>query len=216
MSESEEVNKYEYIFKIILIGSSGVGKSSLLQRYIQKVFNESYASTIGVDFFMKSINIGEKSIKLQLWDTAGTEKFRSITTGYYRGADAAFVVFDLSSKNSYNAVGDWIENYYKYKNPDSEKNVVLIGNKVDLVDKREVTKEEAENYVKANNIFYFETSAKEGDNVEECFNFIAKKILEQFENKKDNEEYKKKDVIKNDQLKKDSVVIIGEKKCCFN
>ena len=216
MSESEEVNKYEYIFKIILIGSSGVGKSSLLQRYIQKVFNESYASTIGVDFFMKSINIGEKSIKLQLWDTAGTEKFRSITTGYYRGADAAFVVFDLSSKNSYNAVGDWIENYYKYKNPDSEKNVVLIGNKVDLVDKREVTKEEAENYVKANNIFYFETSAKEGDNVEECFNFIAKKLLEQFENKKDNEEDKKKDVIKNDQLKKDSVVIIGEKKCCFN
>ena len=216
MSESEEVNKYEYIFKIILIGSSGVGKSSLLQRYIQKAFNESYASTIGVDFFMKSINIGEKSIKLQLWDTAGTEKFRSITTGYYRGADAAFVVFDLSSKNSYNAVGEWIENYYKYKNPDSEKNVVLIGNKVDLVDKREVTKEEAENYVKANNIFYFETSAKEGDNVEECFNFIAKKLLEQFENKKDNEEDKKKDVIKNDQLKKDSVVIIGEKKCCLS
>ena len=216
MSESEQENKYEYIFKIILIGSSGVGKSSLLQRYIQKVFNESYASTIGVDFFMKSINIGEKSIKLQLWDTAGTEKFRSITTGYYRGADAAFVVFDLSAKSSYNAVGEWIENYYKYKNPDSEKNVVLIGNKVDLVDKREVTKEEAEEYVKANNIFYFETSAKEGNNVEECFNFIAEKLLEQYENKKDNEEVKRKDVIKNDQLKKDSVVIIGEKKCCFN
>lgn len=216
MSEGEQGNKYEYIFKIILIGSSGVGKSSLLQRYIQKAFNDSYASTIGVDFFMKSINIGEKSIKLQLWDTAGTEKFRSITTGYYRGADAAFVVFDLASKNSFNAVGEWIESYYKYKNPESEKNVVLIGNKVDLVDQREVTKEEAENYVKANNIFYFETSAKDGNNVEECFNFIAEKLLEQFENRKDKDEVKRKEVIKNDKLKKDAVVIIGDKKCCLS
>ena len=92
MSE-EEQNKYEYIFKIILIGSSSVGKSSILQRYIQKVFNDAYSCTIGVDFFMKSIDVGEKSIKLQLWDTAGTEKFRSITTGYYRGAKAALLFF---------------------------------------------------------------------------------------------------------------------------
>ena len=215
MTEGDQANKYEYIFKIILIGSSGVGKSSILQRYIQKTFNDSYASTIGVDFFMKSINIGEKTIKLQLWDTAGTEKFRSITTGYYRGADAAFVVFDLSAKSSFKAVSEWIENYYKYKNPDSEKNVVLIGNKVDLVDKREVTQEEAENYVKDNNIFYFETSAKEGKNIEECFNFMAEKLLEQYENK-DNELVKRKDVIRNDNLKENTEVIIGEKKCCLS
>jgi len=215
MTEGDQANKYEYIFKIILIGSSGVGKSSILQRYIQKTFNDSYASTIGVDFFMKSINIGEKTIKLQLWDTAGTEKFRSITTGYYRGADAAFVVFDLSSKTSFKAVSEWIENYYKYKNPDSEKNVVLIGNKVDLVDKREVTQEEAENYVKDNNIFYFETSAKEGKNIEECFNFMAEKLLEQYENK-DNELVKRKDVIRGDNLKENTEVIIGEKKCCLS
>ena len=215
MTEGDQANKYEYIFKIILIGSSGVGKSSILQRYIQKTFNDSYASTIGVDFFMKSINIGEKPIKLQIWDTAGTEKFRSITTGYYRGADAAFVVFDLSSKTSFKAVSEWIENYYKYKNPDSEKNVVLIGNKVDLVDKREVTQEEAENYVKDNNIFYFETSAKEGKNIEECFNFMAEKLLEQYENK-DNELVKRKDVIRSDNLKENTEVIIGEKKCCLS
>ena len=212
MSENDE---YEYIFKIILIGSSGVGKSSILQRYIQKTFNDSYTSTIGVDFFMKTINIGEKSIKLQLWDTAGTEKFRSITTGYYRGADAAFVVFDLSSKSSFKTIDDWIDNYYKYKNPDSEKNVVLIGNKVDLVDKREITQEEVEDYVKMNNILYFETSAKEGKNIDECFNYIAEKLLKQSENK-NNELYKKKDVIKNNSLKEKTLVIIGEKKkCCF-
>ena len=82
MSEEEQQNKYEFIFKIILIGCSSVGKSSILQRYIQKIFNSSYLCTISVDFFMKSIDIGDKSIKLQLLDTAGTEKFRSITIGY--------------------------------------------------------------------------------------------------------------------------------------
>ena len=215
MTENEKSDNYEYIFKLILIGNSGVGKSSILQRYIQKIFNDSYSSTIGVDFFMKSLTIGDKSIKLQLWDTAGTEKFRSITTGYYRGADAAFVVFDLSSKYSYNSLNEWIESYYKFSNPDVEKNVILIGNKCDLVDKREVTNEEIENFIKNNNINYFETSAKEGKNIDEAFLFIAEKLVKQYANK-DNELVKRKDVIKNDNLKDNAVVIIGEKKCCFN
>ena len=215
MTENEKSDNYEYIFKLILIGNSGVGKSSILQRYIQKIFNDSYSSTIGVDFFMKSLTIGDKSIKLQLWDTAGTEKFRSITTGYYRGADAAFVVFDLSSKYSYNSLNEWIESYYKFSNPDVEKNVILIGNKCDLVDKREVTNEEIENFIKNNNINYFEASAKEGKNIDEAFLFIAEKLVKQYANK-DNELVKRKDVIKNDNLKDNAVVIIGEKKCCFN
>ena len=214
MAESDKNNQYEYIFKIILIGNSVVGKSSILQRYIQKVFQESFSSTIGVDFFMKSINIGDKSIKLQLWDTAGTEKFRSITTGYYRGADAAFVVFDLSSKSSFKNLNEWIESYYKYSNPDVEKNVILIGNKSDLVDKIEVTKEEIEKFIKDNNINYFETSAKDGKNIDECFTFIAEKLMKQNANKENNE---KNDIIKNENLKENAVVIIGqEKSCCFN
>ena len=214
MAESENNNKYEFIFKIILIGNSGVGKSSILQRYIQKVFDENYSCTIGVDFFMKSLNIGEKSIKLQLWDTAGTEKFRSITTGYYRGANAAFVVFDLTSKKSFNALNEWIQNYYKYSNPDSEKNVVLIGNKSDLIEEREITEEEINNFVKDNNIKYFETSAKDGKNVDECFYYISEKLMKQYENK-DNELVKREDLISNDNLKKNAVVIIGDKtKCC--
>ena len=213
MAESENNNKYEFIFKIILIGNSGVGKSSILQRYIQKVFDDNYSCTIGVDFFMKSLNIGEKSIKLQLWDTAGTEKFRSITTGYYRGANAAFVVFDLTSKKSFNALNEWIQNYYKYSNPDSEKNVVLIGNKSDLIEEREITEEEINNFVKDNNIKYFETSAKDGKNVDECFYYISEKLMKQYENK-DNELVKREDLISNDNLKKNAVVIIGDKKKC--
>ena len=214
MAESENNNKYEFIFKIILIGNSGVGKSSILQRYIQKVFDDNYSCTIGVDFFMKSLNIGEKSIKLQLWDTAGTEKFRSITTGYYRGANAAFVVFDLTSKKSFNALNEWIQNYYKYSNPDSEKSVVLIGNKSDLIEEREITEEEINNFVKDNNIKYFETSAKDGKNVDECFYYISEQLMKQYENK-DNELVKRTDLISNDNLKKNTVVIIGDnKKCC--
>ena len=120
-----------------------------------------------------------------------------------------------ANKSSFKTIDEWIDNYYKYKNPDSEKNVVLIGNKVDLVDKREITQEEVEDYVKMNNILYFETSAKEGKNIDECFNYIAEKLLKQSENK-NNELYKKKDVIKNNSLKEKTLVIIGEKKkCCF-
>ena len=211
---SEEENKYEYIFKIILIGSSSVGKSSILQRYIQKVFNESYSCTIGVDFFMKSLDIGDKSIKMQLWDTAGTEKFRSITTGYYRGANAAFIVFDLTSKQSFECLNEWIENYYKYSDPNSEKNVVLIGNKCDLVDRREITQEEIDKFIKDNNIMYYETSAKTGQNIDECFYFIAEKLVKEFENK-ENEEEKRTNLINNDNLKKGSVDLIGNKKCCL-
>ena len=216
MAEEEGASKYEYIFKIILIGSSGVGKSSILQRYIQKVFNDSYSCTIGVDFFMKSIDIGDKSIKLQLWDTAGTEKFRSITTGYYRGANAAFVVFDLTSKPSFKSLNEWIENYYKYSNPDSEKNVILIGNKSDLVDKREVTEEEIENFAKDNNIMYFETSAKDGKNIDECFYFISEKLMKQYDSNKEKEKEKRTDLINNESLKQNAVVLIGDKKkCCI-
>jgi small GTP-binding protein len=214
MSTNEQQNKYEYIFKIILIGSSSVGKSSILQRYIQKVFNESYSCTIGVDFFMKSLDIGDKSIKLQLWDTAGTEKFRSITTGYYRGANAAFVVFDLTSKPTFDCLDEWIQNYYKYSNPDSEKNVVLIGNKSDLVNRREVNEEDIEKFANNNNLMYFETSAKDGKNIDECFYFIAEKLLKQFENKDDKEE-KDKNVINSDNLRNNGVVLIGDKKCCL-
>ena len=216
MAEEENEKKYDYIFKLILIGSSGVGKSSILQRYIQKLFNAEYTCTIGVDFFMKTINIRDKSIKLQLWDTAGTEKFKSITTGYYRGANAAFVVFDLTSKSSFDSVSDWIENYYKYSNPDSEKHVILIGNKSDLKENREVTQEQIDNFTLNNKIKYFETSAKNGENIEECFYFIAEKLMNGLEEKGiENNINEKNDIINDESLKKNKIDIIGGKKCCF-
>ena len=213
MLDEENEKKYDYIFKLILIGNSCVGKSSIIQRYIQKTFNDEYTCTIGVDFFMKTLDINDNLIKLQLWDTAGTEKFKSITTGYYRGANAAFVVFDLTSRISFDSVSEWIQNYYNYSNPNSEKNVVLIGNKSDLKENREISDEEINKFTINNNIKYFETSAKNGNNIEECFYYIAEKLMkdmkEKGEDSNDNNNIIKSDNLKN---KKD---IIGEKKCCF-
>jgi Ras-related protein Rab-1A len=214
MSEEDDDKKYDYIFKLILIGSSGVGKTSILQRYIQKIFNDDYTCTIGVDFFMKSMKIDDKLIKLQLWDTAGTEKFKSITTGYYRGANAAFIVFDLTSRKSFESVSEWIENYYKYSNPDYERHVILIGNKSDLKNERIITEDEIDDFAKLNKIKYFETSAKNGENIDESFLFIADKLM------KDADEkgilYNEKSGNINDQnLKNNAVDINGGNRCCF-
>ena len=212
---SAPTQEYEYIFKIILIGSSGVGKSSLLQRYIQKVFEESYTCTIGVDFFMKTIEVNDKTVKLQLWDTAGTEKYRSITTSYYRGAHCAFIVFDLTSKESFDALPTWIENYYKYCNQEFDKNVVIIGNKSDLKDKRVVTESEINDFMKLNKLVYFETSAKNGNNVDESFLFMAEKLMAEQQSKEKSGV--KREVYNNDNLnlKNSENLSTNKKKCCF-
>ena len=169
-------SNYQYIFKLILIGNSGVGKSCILQRYMKHTFEESYKCTIGVDFLMKSIIINGQTVKLQLWDTAGQEKYKSMVSSYYRGANVALIVFDITNHQSFDALPLWIENFYK--NGPEQKNIILIGNKKDMAEQREVTQQEAEAFSEANNMIYFETSAKEGDNIEYVFNYAAEKLLE--------------------------------------
>ena len=171
-----KASNYQYIFKLILIGNSGVGKSCILQRYMKHTFEETYKCTIGVDFLMKSLLIKDKTVKLQLWDTAGQEKYKSMVSSYYRGANVALIVFDLTSHASFDALPIWIENYYK--NGPEQKNIILIGNKKDLIEERQVTQEEAETFSETNNMMYFETSAKEGDNIDYVFTFTAEKLLE--------------------------------------
>ena len=168
--------EYQYIFKLILIGNSGVGKSSIIQRYMKQTFEESYKCTIGVDFLMKTLEIKNKTVKLQLWDTAGQEKYKSMVASYYRGANVALVVFDLTNHDSFDSLPLWIENYYK--NGPEQKNIILIGNKKDMVEERQVTQEEAELFSETNNMIYFETSAKDGDNIEYVFNYTAEKLLD--------------------------------------
>ena len=173
---NKNTSEYQYIFKLILIGNSGVGKSSIIQRYMKHTFEESYKCTIGVDFLMKTIEIKDKTVKLQLWDTAGQEKYKSMVSSYYSGANVALVVFDLTNHSSFDALPLWIENYYK--NGPEQKNIILIGNKKDMIEERQVTQEEAELFSETNNMIYFETSAKEGDNIEYVFNYTAEKLVD--------------------------------------
>ena len=211
---SAQTQEYEYIFKIILIGSSGVGKSSLIQRYTQKTFEDVYDCTIGVDFFTKTIDVNGKTVKLQIWDTAGTEKYRSITSSYYRGSHCALIVFDLTSKDSFESLPTWIENYYKNCNQEFDKNVIMIGNKNDLSEKRDVTQDKINDFIKLNNLVYFETSAKTGENVDESFQYIAQKLMEEQELK---EKLGVKREVKNNNLnlKNSENLITNKKKCCF-
>ena len=206
---------YQYLFKLILIGNSGVGKSSILQRYMNKTFEESYKCTIGVDFLMKSIELKGKTVKLQLWDTAGQEKYKSMVASYYRGANVALVVFDITSHSSFESLPLWIENYYK--NGPEQKNIILIGNKKDMADQRQVTQEEAEEFSETNNMIYFETSAKEGDNIDYVFNFAAEKLLE-FYGSQNNELNLKRQMNKTTELQSQNFKEIRieerKKRCC--
>ena len=215
-NKSNKISDYQFIFKLILIGNSGVGKSSIIQRYMKKTFEDSYKCTIGVDFLMKTLEIKGKTVKLQLWDTAGQEKYKSMVSSYYRGANVALVVFDLTNHSSFDSLPLWIENYYK--NGPEQKNTILIGNKNDLVDERQVTQEEAELFSETNNMIYFETSAKEGDNIEYVFNYTAEKLLEFY---KGNKEELKRTLTPNTQKQISNFQAIrieetkDKKSCCF-
>ena len=165
---------YDYLFKLLLIGDSGVGKSSLLLRFADDTFTESYISTIGVDFKIRTIELDNKMIKLQIWDTAGQERFRTITSSYYRGAQGIIVVYDVADKESYQNVKQWLHEIDRYASENVKK--LLVGNKCDLVDKRQVTYEEAVEEAAEMGTTFLETSAKNKLNVEEAFIAMAKEI----------------------------------------
>jgi len=165
---------YDYLFKLVLIGDSGVGKSCLLLRFADDSFTESYISTIGVDFRFRTIKIQDKTVKLQIWDTAGQERFRTITSAYYRGADGIIMVYDVTNQESFDHVNVWFNEVNKYANENSCK--LLVGNKSDCSDKV-VSTETAQNYANNLNINFIETSAKSASNVEHAFTTMASELI---------------------------------------
>ena len=166
---------YDYLFKVLLLGDSGVGKSSLILRYTEETFNSKLVNSIGVDFKMKKKEVDGKVIKVQIWDTAGHERFRSITYSYYRGANAIIIVFDLSDKKSFISITEWLKQIEKHANENVFK--FLVGNKSDLEEGRKVTYEEAKQYADEHELPYIETSAKEGININELFDESIKSFL---------------------------------------
>lgn len=161
--------------KILVLGNSSVGKSSIVIRYTENKFHSGYLTTIGVDFIRKNISINDQEINLQIWDSAGQEKYNSITKQYYRRTDGILVVFDVSSRTSFNGVMTWLEEI----EISSAKGipVVILGNKCDLP-KKEVTKEEAIEFAETKGFSYYETSALDGTNINEAFMDIVLKIME--------------------------------------
>jgi small GTP-binding protein len=165
MSGSEE------LLKILVIGESAVGKSCLLLRYTDNKFQETFMTTIGVDFKTKFITVEGTAVKLQIWDTAGQEKFRAITKAYYRGAHGILVVFDISRRDTFNQTRVWIDSIRDSSADSNPIDVILVGNKCDL--ERAVTREEAQALADQFQLSYFETSAKESTNVEAAFQSLA-------------------------------------------
>uniref|UniRef100_A0A8C1S1X4 small monomeric GTPase n=1 Tax=Cyprinus carpio TaxID=7962 RepID=A0A8C1S1X4_CYPCA len=166
---------YDYLFKLLLIGDSGVGKTCLLFRFSEDAFNTTFISTIGIDFKIRTIELNEKKIKLQIWDTAGQERFRTITTAYYRGAMGIMLVYDITSEKSFENIKNWIRNIEEHASSDVEK--MILGNKCDMNDRRQVSKERGEKLAIDYGIKFLETSAKTSINVEEAFFTLARDIM---------------------------------------
>ena len=169
-----------FLFKYIIIGDSFVGKSKILLRYTNNTYNENFVITIGAEFGAKTINIDGQEIRIQIWDTAGMENFKSITRSYYKNSICALIVYDISNKDSFKNVLNWIEDCKVF----SPKNIllVLIGNKCDLEEKRQVSIEEGKKVAEENDMIFFETSAKDNINIDEVFLKSSQKILENIKN----------------------------------
>jgi Ras-related protein Rab-11A len=178
MSKDDE---YDYLFKVVLIGDSGVGKSNLLSRFTRNEFNLESKSTIGVEFATRSIQVDNKTIKAQIWDTAGQERYRAITSAYYRGAVGALLVYDIAKHVTYENVNRWLKELRDHA--DSNIVIMLVGNKSDLRHLRAVPTEESKGFAAENGLSFIETSALDASNVELAFQRILTEIYRIVSNK---------------------------------
>eukprot|EP00055_Hartaetosiga_balthica_P005009 m.14019 g.14019 ORF g.14019 m.14019 type:complete len:218 (+) comp4241_c0_seq1:51-704(+) len=173
------MTSYAYLFKYIIIGDSAVGKSCLLLQFTDNRFQMVHDLTIGVEFGARMVTIDKKQIKLQIWDTAGQESFRSITRSYYRGAAGALLVYDVTRRDTFEHLDSWLADARTHSNPNMV--IMLIGNKSDLAENREVEYEEGERFARAHNLMFLETSAKTSSNVEDAFTSTASRIYEKIQ-----------------------------------
>ena len=204
-------DEYDYLFKLIIVGDTNVGKTNIMSKYIKDQFNITSKSTIGVEFGTKILEIDNKKVEAQIWDTAGQERYKSITSAYYKGAKGAFIVYDITNKSTFESVDKWIKDLNSYG--DKNLTMLLIGNKSDLEDKRIINKEEGEEKAKSFELGFIETSAYNGDNIDQAFDIMLKEVLKRYivENDVNNDEFEggtgnNIELVKKNETKK--------KKCC--
>jgi len=162
------------MYKILLIGDSAVGKSSIILRFAEDQFQDTFISTVGVDFKIRDFEIDGETVRLQIWDTAGQERFRTITSSFFRGAHAIVVVYDITKSSSLQNLSKWLEEITRSAPQDVR--VVLVGNKCDLENERQVETKEGQEFAKARGLSFYEASAKNATNVREIFHTVAKLV----------------------------------------
>ena len=166
---------YDFLFKVVVVGDSGVGKTGITNRYLKGNFQEDMKTTVGVEFGAKKVVIKEKCVKIQIWDTAGQERYRSVTTAYYKGAKGALIVYDITNSQSFQNIERWIKEVRDAT--DKEIKIILIGNKSDLEENRKVSAAEGQKLSDENNLSFFETSGKENLNVDTAFDNISNSVV---------------------------------------
>ena len=202
---------YDMIFKIILIGDSSVGKTNIMNKYLKNQFKEDSRATVGVEFGSKQFVIDNRKIKAQIWDTAGQERYRAVTSAYYKGAKGAFIVYDVTRKETLDSVNRWISDILT--TCDKNLTIILIGNKSDLEDQRQISKQQGEEKAKTYQLAFLETSALSGENLEKAFNMLINEIYEKCKSEFENTDYLNLgDSVEEIQLKKDDSE--SENKCC--
>lgn len=177
------MDEYDKLYKILIIGESGVGKSSIMMRYCDDTFESCHMSTIGVDFKIKTYVVDNKIYKIQIWDTAGQERFHTITTSYYRGASGILLVYDITDINTFNTLTNWIQDIRDLSGPDIP--IVIIGNKSDLTIKRQISYTQGKEFADINNYQYIECSAKTNNNIDDVFMEIIQ-YMDRKQNQKGN------------------------------
>ena len=206
-----DIEEYEMMIKVILIGDSGVGKTNIMSKYLKNQFMENSKATVGVEFGSKLFNHEGHKIKAQIWDTAGQEKYKAITGAYYKGSKGAFVVYDITRKETFVSVERWVNDLKSTSDP--KLTIILIGNKNDMEDQRQVTKEQGEEKAKSFGCAFLETSALSGDNLDKAFTLMVKEIFEKFNSESTGEE-EGDSVKKGEDIKLEKATENKKKSCC--
>ena len=200
--DTQKEEHIDFKVKIMFKGNSSVGKTSIIKRYSKNIFSTSYISTLGIDFESKNINIDNKIINLQIWDTAGQEKYKVLSKNYYNNSNAFIIVYDITNLESFESVMNWIDQI-KENAPENVKSI-LLGNKSDLEEKRKISEEEGKNLAKKININFYETSAQNGANIEKAIDNLVKDVI-------NDENFIKENTTK---LHRNKLKTEKKKKCC--